>query len=128
MADQLKAVAYSRVSSKEQEREGFSIPAQTKLHREYARANDLILVHEFLDIETAKQTGRRGFNEMISFLKRNPNCRVLLVEETDRLYRNLKDWVTLDSLDLEIHFVKECVILSPRTPAPQKSSCTGSRS
>ena len=34
------------------------------------------------------------------------------VEKTDRLYRNLKDWVTLDELDLEIHLVKENVILS----------------
>ena len=31
-----KAVIYARVSSKEQEREGFSIPAQLKLLREYA--------------------------------------------------------------------------------------------
>ena len=38
--------------------------------------------------------------------------RILLVEKTDRLYRNLKDWVTLDELDLEIHLVKENVILS----------------
>ena len=35
------AVFYARVSSKEQEREGFSIPAQLKLLREYASRNDL---------------------------------------------------------------------------------------
>lgn len=39
-------------------------------------------------------------------------CRIVLVEKTDRLYRNIKDWVTLDDLDLEIHLVKENVILS----------------
>ena len=33
------AVIYARVSSKEQEREGFSIPAQLKLLREYAQKN-----------------------------------------------------------------------------------------
>ena len=31
-----QAVIYARVSSKDQEREGFSIPAQLKLLREYA--------------------------------------------------------------------------------------------
>ena len=31
-----QAVVYARVSSKEQEREGFSIPAQLKLLKEYA--------------------------------------------------------------------------------------------
>jgi hypothetical protein len=28
------------------------------------------------------------------------------------LYRNLKDWVTVDELDIEIHFPKEGVVLS----------------
>jgi predicted site-specific integrase-resolvase len=34
-----QAVIYARVSSKEQEKEGFSIPAQLKLLKEYAAAN-----------------------------------------------------------------------------------------
>jgi hypothetical protein len=38
--------------------------------------------------------------------------RVLLVEKTDRFYRNLKDWVTIDELEVEIHFPKEGVVLS----------------
>jgi DNA invertase Pin-like site-specific DNA recombinase len=45
---------------------------------------------------------------------------VLLVEKTDRLYRNLKDWVTLDELDLEIHFVKENFVLSPESRSSEK--------
>ena len=36
----------------------------------------------------------------------------MLVEKTDRLYRNLKDWVTMDELDVEMHFPKEGVVLS----------------
>ena len=62
-------VVYCRVSSKEQEREGFSIPAQQKLLRDYARQQRLTIVHEFTDVETAKQTGRTGFGEMLRFLK-----------------------------------------------------------
>ena len=38
-----KAVVYARVSSKEQDKEGFSIPAQLKLLKEYAAANDLVV-------------------------------------------------------------------------------------
>jgi predicted site-specific integrase-resolvase len=34
-----QAVIYARVSSKEQEKEGFSIPAQLKLLKEYAAAH-----------------------------------------------------------------------------------------
>jgi site-specific DNA recombinase len=111
---------YARVSSKEQDREGFSIPAQLKLLRGYANAEAITVAREFTDVETAKQSGRTGFNEMLKFLKQNPACRVLLVEKTDRLYRNLKDWVTLDELDLEIHFAKENVVLSRDSRSSEK--------
>ena len=33
----MKAVIYARVSSKDQEQEGYSIPAQLKLLKEYAQ-------------------------------------------------------------------------------------------
>ena len=108
-----EVVLYARVSSKDQEREGFSIPAQQKLLREYARQQRLTIVREFVDVETAKQAGRGGFGEMLAFLKANPSCRTILVEKTDRLYRNIKDWTTVDDLGVTIHFVKENVVVSP---------------
>jgi len=107
-----RAVIYARVSSKEQEKEGFSIPAQLKLLKEYAAAQGLAVVEEYVDVETAKQTGRAAFGEMVAYLKAHPSVRVMLVEKTDRLYRNLKDWVTVDELDVEMHFPKEGVVLS----------------
>jgi DNA invertase Pin-like site-specific DNA recombinase len=64
-----KAVIYARVSSKEQEREGFSIPAQLKLLREYAERKGLSVLHEFTDVETAKKSGRTQFSEMVKFFK-----------------------------------------------------------
>ena len=62
-------------------------------------------------METAKRAGRSSFGEMVDYLHKHPEARIILVEQTDRLYRNLKDWVTLDELDLEIHFVKENIAL-----------------
>lgn len=38
---------------------------------------------------------------MVKYLRKYPNVRIILVEKTHRLYRNLKDWVTLDELDVE---------------------------
>jgi site-specific DNA recombinase len=93
------AVKYGRVSSKEQEKEGFSVPAQFKLLDQYAKAQGLKIVREFVDVETAKKPGRAGFDEMVKLLKRS-SVRVLLVEKTDRLYRNLKDYVTWTSLHI----------------------------
>jgi hypothetical protein len=53
-----QAVLYARVSSKDQEREGFSIPAQLKCLREYAQSHEFNVLREFVDVETAKTTGR----------------------------------------------------------------------
>ncbi len=58
-----QAVIYARVSSKEQEKEGYSIPAQFKLLRDHARVHDLQVVQEFTDVETAKKAGRKAFGE-----------------------------------------------------------------
>ncbi len=119
------ALIYARVSSKEQEKEGFSIPAQQKLLKAYAQQNGFRVMKEFVDVETAKRAGRTGFTEMMNFLKGQPKgtetpLPIVLVEKTDRLYRNLKDWVTIDDLDLEIHFVKENVVLSPESRSSEK--------
>ena len=107
-----RAVTYARVSSKDQEREGFSIPAQLKLLHEYAQKNNFQIVQEFVDVETAKTTGRKQFGEMIRFLKQNPASRTVIVEKTDRLYRNFRDCVTLEELEVEIHLPKEGQIIS----------------
>lgn len=108
----MKCVVYARVSSKEQEKEGFSIPAQQKLLREYAATHDMKVVKEFTDIETAKAAGRTLFGEMVQFFKDNKETRIILVEKTDRLYRNFSDYVLLEQLDLEIHLVKEGEVIS----------------
>jgi site-specific DNA recombinase len=115
-----RAVLYARVSSKDQEREGFSIPAQLKLLRQYAREQHLTIVREFVDVETAKHSGRRGFGEMIAALRADTSCRTILVEKTDRLYRNIKDWMTVDDLDVAIHFVKENAVVSKESRSSDK--------
>jgi site-specific DNA recombinase len=50
----LDTVKYGRVSSKEQEKEGFSIPAQFKLLDQYAQTQGLKIVREFVDAENGQ--------------------------------------------------------------------------
>lgn len=116
----IQAVTYARVSSKEQEKEGFSIPAQQKQLQSYAQSKGFPIVQNYVDVETAKHTGRTNFTEMVQYLKKHPHIRIILVEKTDRLYRNLKDWVILDELDIEIHLVKEGIVLSRDSKSPEK--------
>ena len=73
-----------------------------------------------MDVETAKQTGRAAFGKMVAYPRTHPAVRVLFVEKTDRLYRNLKDWLTVDELDVEIHFPKEGVVVSRESRSSEK--------
>ncbi len=106
------AVLYARVSSREQQQEGYSIDAQVKLLRSVAHEKGYKIVREFVEVESAKASGRKQFAEMVSFFKRNRTCSMLLVEKVDRLYRNQHDAITLEDLDIETFFVKEGEILS----------------
>jgi len=118
-ARSIHAVLYARVSSREQA-EGYSIDAQLKLLREFAEKQGLRVTREFVDVETAKKVGRPQFGDMLAFFKAHPSVEHLLVEKTDRLYRNFKDYVSLDDFALEIHLVKEGTRLSHRSTSHEK--------
>jgi hypothetical protein len=45
---------------------------------------------------------RAAFGEMVAYLKAHLSVRVMLVEKTGGLYRNLKDWVTAGELGVEM--------------------------
>jgi len=112
----MNAVIYTRVSSREQEKEGYSIPAQRKLLSEYARKVGLTVIREFTDVESAKNPGRKEFGKMLDLLGTNSETRVVLVEKTDRLYRNRRDSIDLEELienrGVEVHLVKEGQVFS----------------
>lgn len=115
----LQAILYARVSSREQA-EGYSIEAQLKLLREYAHKKGLPVAREFVDVETAKKEGRPAFGEMLRFFKGPGAVKTLLVEKTDRLYRNFRDYVTLEECAVEVHLVKEGGLISPQSCSHEK--------
>lgn len=121
----MNAVVYARVSSREQEREGYSIPAQRKLLAEYARTRGFQVIREFIDIESAKNPGRKEFGNMLRLLGTpDSNCRAVLVEKTDRLYRNRTDSLTFEEFiekhGVEIHLVKEGRIIGKNSRSQDK--------
>ncbi len=116
----MKAVGYVRVSSDEQQKEGFSIPSQVDLLEGYALKNNIDIVHIYEETQTAKQSGRIQFNEMLRFLHANKDVNTILVEKTDRLYRNFKDYVTVGETEFEIHLVKENEIIGKNATSHQK--------
>jgi DNA invertase Pin-like site-specific DNA recombinase len=85
-----------------------------------AAKNGFQIEREFIDVESAKATGRKEFGKMLEFLSRSKTCRTILVEKTDRLSRNFEDQVLLNKLDLETHFVKTGTVLSKNAKAQTK--------
>src|ERR1041385_7410502 len=120
----IAAVSYARVSSREQEREGYSIPAQRKLLAEYARARGFRIEQEFVDVESAKNPGRKEFSKMLRLLETDSACRIVLVEKTDRLYRNRTDALAFEALiekrGAEIHLVKETRVIGKDSRSQDK--------
>lgn len=91
-----RCVIYARVSTKEQQDEGYSIPAQMKAMRAYCAAEGLLPVAEFVEAESAGHTGRNRFSAMVAHLKANPDVRIVVAHKLDRLYRNFADPVLLE--------------------------------
>lgn len=118
------AIIYARVSSKEQETEGYSIPSQLKLLKEYAAKKGYAIKQEFIDVETAKKTGRTQFNAMLRYIKENSSIKHILVEKTDRLLRNILDHALIDQLvqssDMTLHLVKENIVLHRDSRSTEK--------
>lgn len=105
----LRGIAIARVSSKEQIA-GYSIDAQKKPIIEYCQRKGIQLVQTFEFWESAGKKERKQFNAAIQFLLEN-ELQHLVVEKTDRLYRNFRDYVLIEDLiekhNVVIHFVKE---------------------
>ena len=96
-------VALARVSSREQEREGFSLEVQEESLRRYADQQGGTIIRLFKIAETAsKRDERKTFKEMIAFAKKNSFALDgLLFYKVDRAARNLFDYVELERLESE---------------------------
>ncbi len=90
--------------------------------RDYASTHGLEVVQEFQEAETAKKAGRTQFNAMVRFLKKHRGVKTILVEKTDRLYRNFHDLVKVDELGVSVHLVKEGQVLDESTRSSDKLS------
>jgi len=103
-----KALLYVRVSSKEQEQEGYSLDAQEKLGLDYASRNNLKIVKKWKVSESAWKEYRNAFNQMIEYAKRHSEIKNIIFDITDRMTRNdfdkLKIYTLIKEHDKSIHF------------------------
>lgn len=108
-----KAIAYCRVSSREQS-EGYSLDAQYQKIKDHALKNDLKIVKHWKVTESAKKEGRKAFGEIVEYLRESKDVKIAIIEKIDRVARNMRDIVKVDDLiqdhDKEFHFVRENLI------------------
>jgi site-specific DNA recombinase len=112
-------VALARVSSREQEREGFSLEVQEDALQRYAEQQDGEIVKLFRIAETAtKPDERRTFREVLEFAREHAaDLDGLLFFKVDRAARNLFDYVELERLEVD-HGLKVIYITQPTENTP----------
>lgn len=118
MAKQYLALA--RVSSREQEREGFSLEVQEEALARHAAAKGGEIAKLFRIAETAtKPDERRAFRELLAYAKKNAErLSGLLFFKVDRAARNLFDYVELERLEAEYGLTVEYITQpTENTPA-----------
>src|SRR2546426_11563991 len=95
------AVAYLRVSTEDQAREGFSIEAQRTRSRAYCAAKGYDLAREFVDDGfSGRTTNRPGFRDLMRTIREGliadgvaVRVGAVVVAKFDRLNRNLYDFL-----------------------------------
>ena len=118
----MKTAIFCRVSSKEQEETGYSLPAQEKFLRDYADKQGLEVAKVFAVSESAAgKVQRKIFMEMVPYVRKH-DIPTIIVETTDRLTRNFSDVPTIDlwlteNENHQVHLAKEGCILHEKSPS-----------
>ena len=121
----MKTVLLCRVSSKEQEETGYSLPAQEKLLKEYATRQNFDVAKTFSISESAGGKKQREiFNGMMAYVDKE-GVKLLIIEKVDRLTRNFKDAVMVDEWldkdeERQVHFVKDSLVLHRNSRSQEK--------
>jgi site-specific DNA recombinase len=124
MSDDRDCLLYARISDAYRQGDGYSIAAQISEGSKYAERHGFEVTRVFIEKESAKEEGRPVFNEVLDYVKKAKKPVVLLVEKTDRLYRNSLDKYLIETLlkkkNLEVHLFKEGEILKKDMSAHKK--------
>ncbi len=115
----MKGILYIRVSSEEQAR-GFSLQSQELEADEYAKRKGINIVRKFMISESAKEEGRKVFNETIRYLINQPDIEAMLFFKIDRSHRNLWDMALVEEIPRkykkQFHFYHDNFIYSKDSP------------
>lgn len=88
-----KVALYTRVSTEDQAREGFSLESQLERLRNYCKAREWEIAAEYVDAGySGRNTNRPNYNKMFEEIKKWDG---LLVIKMDRIHRNSKNFLAM---------------------------------
>ncbi len=88
-----KIAIYTRVSTEDQAKEGFSLDAQLDKLRSYCKARDWIIAEEYIDDGySGRNVKRPAYYKMMEELEK---WDILLVIKMDRIHRNSKNFMLM---------------------------------
>lgn len=92
-AEPIRAAIYTRVSTEDQAKEGFSLDAQLDKLRSYCKARDWGIAGEYIDDGHSGRTIKRpAYSRMMEEID---NWDTLLVIKMDRIHRNSKNFMLM---------------------------------
>ena len=92
-AQPVRAAIYTRVSTEDQAKEGFSLDAQLDKLRSYCKARDWIVSGEYIDDGySGRNVKRPAYNRMMVELEK---WDTILVIKMDRIHRNSKNFMLM---------------------------------
>jgi len=87
----VRAALYTRVSTEEQAKEGFSLDAQVDKLRSYCKARDWVIAEEYIEDGYSGRTIKRpAYTKMMEEMEK---WDALLVIKMDRIHRNSKNFM-----------------------------------
>jgi site-specific DNA recombinase len=98
-----------------------SVAEQLQACREYAQSCGLDVEREIV----AQRVGTRtGLEQLVLLLKQHPEVRNVITEKANRLLRNFRDFITMETLTeelgIEVHLLKEGQIIKQGTKSQDK--------
>ncbi|MEM0492584.1 MAG: recombinase family protein [Candidatus Thermoplasmatota archaeon] len=89
----IRAAIYTRVSTEDQAKEGFSLDAQLEKLRSYCKARDWLIAEVYVDDGYSGRTTKRpAYQRMLSEMDK---WDALLVVKMDRIHRNSKNFMSM---------------------------------
>jgi site-specific DNA recombinase len=92
---QRRVITYTRVSTDEQAKEGYSLENQQEALSDHARYKKWELIGEYSDEGKTARTMKRDAFQYVLMLLRDGDADTLLIKYLDRLSRKLKDILDL---------------------------------